>query len=229
VTPPQIDLARLIAKCPLAVMAGDRVGGQPGLFNEMNINIHLSPSAAHLALLTGRNKFLYPKLIWKEKFPRPLPVEIRSGFYSFVHWLEKSWPKADEKMKRLNHVSTVKVENFGFGSRHGSVVDLTYMRKAKATVHFKDLGMVCNAPIRSLALGTPVVMDRETYDNGFYDNIDGLTVAETIDDVACEIANLEKDLGYLREKSLEAEIASEQFVYQQDHGDAFIAFLKELL
>jgi len=67
------------------------------MFNRMKINNHLSPSAKHLALLTGSNKFLYPKLIWKESFPKPASMEERSGFFSYIHWMEKYWPISSEK------------------------------------------------------------------------------------------------------------------------------------
>jgi len=198
------------------------------LFNKIRINNHLSPSAKHLTYLIGSNKLLYPKLVWKEKFPNPAPMENRSGFFSYIHWLDKYWPKSSKKLKKLNAISKCPVENFGYGSRYGIVDDLTYMKSAKATVHIKDKGLVCNATIRSLALGTPVVMDRATYNNGYYDSIDGITVRWTIRGLAREINRLDNDIDYLREKSWAAQKAAEQFLYRPEHGDAFTAFLKRV-
>jgi hypothetical protein len=229
VMPEQVERVKRIAKCPLAVMAGfPHVKPSVTLFNEMKINNYLSPSAKHLALLTGSNKLLYPKLILRETLPDPESVEERSRFFSYIHWMDEYWPIASEKMRRLNTISMVTVENFGFGSPSGVVDDLAYMRKAKGTVHLKDQGLTCNAPIRSLALGTPVVMDYDTYNNGYYDNITGITVVNSLDDLANEIEKLDSDIDYLQKKSTGAMEASVQSDYRQEHGDAFIEFLKRV-
>jgi len=228
VTPLQVDLARRIAKCPVAVIAGlPEAEPSVRIFNGMKINNHLSPSARHLAMLTGRNKLLYPKLLRKDTFRRPA-AEDRSGFCSYVHWMERDHPISATKLRTLNLISRIPLKNFGFGSQHGVVDDLDCMRKAKATVHLKDHGLTCNAPIRSLASGTAVVMDDETYRNGFFDSVNGMTVVATIDDIAKEIDRLDNDVDYLRERSWEAERASQQFVYRPEHGDAFASFLKSV-
>jgi hypothetical protein len=198
-------------------------------FNHRGIQNFLSPSARHLSLLTARNKFLYRKLVRREAFPATASVDERFGFYSYIHWMEKYWPMASQKLRRLNAISPVKVRNFGFGSDEGAVDDLTFMKAAKATIHIKDLGVACNAPVRSLALGTPVVMDHETYINGFFDCIDGITVVPSVDAVALEIAKLETDAVYLAEKVSQAEQASRQFTFRKEHGDAFAKFLENAI
>lgn len=45
----------------------------------------------------------------------------------------------------------------------------TVQFKARYTIHIKYWGHVCNAVVKSLALGTPVIMDRATFEKGRYD------------------------------------------------------------
>jgi hypothetical protein len=227
VNPRQEELTRRLVACPRAVMAGMRAEDSR-CFNDRDIQNFPSPSARHLSFLTGRNKLLCPRVQWRETFPAPLPLGERSGFYSYIHWMEKYWPVASEKLRQLNAISPARVRNFGLGSDEGVVDDLAYMKAAKCTVHIKDRGMVCTAPVRSLALGTPVVMDQETYTNGFYDSIDGITVVPSVDAVAAEIAKLEADADYLAEKVSQAEQASRQFTFRKEHGDAFEEFLRNI-
>lgn len=227
-TPEQVKKARDIVKCPLGIVAAIP-GGMADEFNKLGVNNFMSPSSRHLSLLNCSNKLLYPRLIWKEKFPGAVLVEEKSGFYSYVHWMRKYWPKSAAKLDRLNLISSVTVKNFGFESPYGVVDDLAYMRKAKATVHIKDKGLTCTAPVRSLAVGTAVIMDEETYCNGFFDSVRGMTVVKTIEDVAREIERLETDIDYLEEKSTEAlENAASQFGYRKEHGDAFAEFLMKV-
>jgi hypothetical protein len=61
---------------------------------------------------------------------------------------------------------------YGTDAPSGAVRDdAARFRRARFTLHVKHHGYVCNAVVRSLAAGVPVVMDAKTWDRGRYEGV----------------------------------------------------------
>lgn len=213
---------------PIYVIAGIP-GGAADKFNAIKADNIMSPSAKHLSLLSARNKLLYPRMVPWDRLPRRLQCEEKKGFYSYVHWLEKYWPNATAKIETLNKSLSVhnkRVMNFGHESKNGIVNDLASMNGSKATLHIKDRGLTCFAAIRSMAIGTPVIMDRASYDGCFFDNINGIIIKNDINEIADEIVRLDEDDDYL-EAACDAAycMAKSQFAFGDKEADAFGKFM----
>lgn len=175
--------------------------------------------------------FLTRKLIPWEVFPKPnLFPEGRRGFSSFIHDYKTKWPREYAMFVDLNRILPESVVNYGHSSEHGVVDDLEVMKASKATVHIKGGNAVCNAVIRSMAVGTPVVMERSTFEACHFDCIKGILVADDIKGVARKLVELSNDEGLLEEECLAVyKSAKEQFVADAGLAESFKEFLVRLL
>jgi len=84
---------------------------------------------------------------------------------------------------------------YGAGSAHGVVVDdAVAFRRARFTLNLKHWGYVCNAVVRSLCAGVPVVMDRRSFEIGRYEGFlaprCGLVVLDTVHEIAAFVRDL---------------------------------------
>lgn len=176
------------------------------------------------------NSFITRKLIDWRYFYRS--TEDRLGIDSYIHHYSKYWPKARERFDELNRflaITGLIVKNHGYGEPDGSINDLERMRQSIATVHIKDGQAVCNAVIRSMAVGTPVLMDRLTYENCFFDGIDGILVCNTIADLASKAAVLVRESSELEEACNAAyNAARRQFTPDAELGIRFANFVYKL-
>jgi len=101
------------------------------------------------------------------------------------------------------------------------------MSRSRATVHLKDSGICCFAIVRSMAMATPVVVDRLTYENCFLDSIEGLTVCGNAGEIAAELRRLASDDAYWLERSTATlSLARKQFTCDDDLGQRFCEFLE---
>ena len=129
----------------------------------------------------------------------------------------------------IERLPEIEIKNFGIGSVNGFVHDLTQMGKSKATIVLKDYGAVCNCVTRSLSLGVPVLMDRETYQNGYYDSIDGLFVFDSIDDIEKMIVKMNGDYNFLKSVFSVVSKSEWQFKTDKEYGEDFIGFLSTII
>lgn len=80
-----------------------------------------------------------------------------------------------------------------------------------------------------MAVGTPVLMDRLTYENCFFDGIDGILVCNTIADLASKAAVLVRESSELEEACNAAyNAARRQFTPDAELGIRFANFVYKL-
>lgn len=191
----------------------------------------LSPSPRGLALMSECNCFLMRKLIPWQVFPKSDTYGWqRRGFHSYIHHFKKKWPDAKNRFDRLRSMldDTMTLECYGREGDRGIANDLEMMKRSRGTVHIKDGQVVCNAVIRSLAVGTPVLMDRTTYERCFFDAIEGIILEDTLEGLRDRMKELTDDEA-LDEACEDAfATAKRQFVYSHDLGDEFVHFLGKL-
>jgi hypothetical protein len=204
-------------------------GGLGWIYSSKHYNIDnfFSPSQKSIELMNCSNYFHAKKLFPFQEVSEH--EQIRNGFYSYINYYE-NFPNSYNKFLKINSLLNdydFKVINFGMNHEKPNVVnDLEYMVKAKATLHLKDFGGVCNAVIRSLACGTPVIMDNSTYDNGFYHDIKGISLINDIKDIINELIKLNCDEEYLRQSIANVKQYRNQFEYDTEYGDNFMKFLE---
>jgi FkbM family methyltransferase len=163
----------------------------------------LTPSPRAAARMNGCHTLLKPKLIDWNLVPSPsFEPGRRHGLASYVHAYARSWPGAWNKFMELNRLlAPEEVLNYGLESPHGVVNDQEIMQRCRATVHLKDSGVCCFAVLRSMAVGTPVVMDRQTHERCFFDGVPGIIVKETVNEIASELKRLCSDDTYWQSAS----------------------------
>jgi hypothetical protein len=86
---------------------------------------------------------------------------------------EWKWRKPENSFKAYLYISkrSPKFNFFHYGTPHHQVSfeeSNTIQFNARYTIHIKYWGHVCNAVVKSLALGTPVIMDEITFLKGRY-------------------------------------------------------------
>ncbi len=173
------------------------------------------------------NTLLKPKLVEWSRLPiADHNPASRTGVVSYINHYAKAWPTAYRKFQELNQSMKPQVINYGIGSPAGVARDLTTMLASRATVHIKNGGACCFAVVRSMAMGTPVVMDRETWQQGYFDGVDGLLVRENLTEVAKELTRLQRDDAYWESTSRNTlEKAKRQFTYRKTLGRKFRRFV----
>lgn len=202
-------------------------------FKKLGVKNFLSPSPRALDIMSECHCFLNRKLIHWESFENSdTYASDRMGFYSYIHHYDGHWPEAKKRYDRLigilGDIQKCPIRWYGFDSPYGVVSDLMKMRLSRGTIHIKDGQVVCNAVIRSLAMATPVVMDSLTYENCFFDGIDGILVESDTDGMAGKIRGLMDD-EYLEEACENAFLAAKrQFTFDRELGYRFLVFLDTL-
>lgn len=231
-TPEQIDQLREnifpIKEVPFIVRHGLNSFKK---FNERGTKNFLSCSQLALETMVGCNGFLSRKLMPWEIMPKPNPdVEGRVGFFSYIHSYRKSWSGAAARFDRLNQlIHPTVVVCYGDHNPEGRVDDLNKMLFSRGTVHIKDGQAVCNAVIRSMAMGTPVFMDRLTYNKCHFDQIYGLYVYETIEDLSKHVKLVNGSDDLLEQLVVDTIAdAKKQFTYTDELGDRFKTYLENL-
>ena len=63
-----------------------------------------------------------------------------------------------------------KILEYGENCELGHIHDIDAIRDAKYLIHVKHWGHICNAVMKSLSCGVPVIMDNKTYQVGMYKN-----------------------------------------------------------
>lgn len=230
--PPQVDDVREnllpLAGSPLPVVV-HHTANYFDDFRELGIRNFFSPSQRALDLLPECHTYLHRKLLDIDNFPPSVDVTQRTGFASFIHEYEEYWPHAYAKFRQLNRLlNAPRIREYGIGSRDGLVDDdIDAMRHSRATVQIKDAGICCYAVLRSMCVGTPVIMDQETYELGFYDKLEGPKVFDTIDEVRVELERLQSDDAYWNQQSEEVlSAARRQFTYDDQLGQQFREFIR---
>lgn len=175
------------------------------------------------------NCFITRKLIPWDMFPRPSHTERRKGFFSYIHGYSKKFPKEYDMFGTLQGLlPTICIKNYGNGSPDGEVNDLKSMSISRGTIHIKGGNAVCNAVVRSMAVGTPVIMDSNTYKACHFDQINGIIVKDNIEGVVHEIEALMNE-DILDEKSFYTYMqAKKQFSFVPELKTAFLSFLNSL-
>lgn len=195
----------------------------------MGIRNLMSPSVRALTRARVTNGFLSRKLIAWDRVPRPeLDPAHREGVYSYISDYPLRWPQAFSRFRAVDRMlSPQKLVYFGKGSPAGTVDDLQRMRRSRVTLHLKDRGVCCNAVIRSMAMGTPVVMDRITYSRGHFDCIDGLLIRDNPASLAAILKGLsEDDALWTRAATATLAAARRQFTFDAAFGQRFRRFIR---
>jgi len=76
------------------------------------------------------------------------------------------WPEAYKQFEKIYELNPhLEIKHYG---SDGWINDVEKIKEAKYLLHIKYRGHVCNAVVKSLALGVPVIMDTATYEIGSY-------------------------------------------------------------
>lgn len=173
--------------------------------------------------------FLNRKLLPFDHLPKPtFDAKNKQFYHSYIHHYEKwktAYAKFNELIMMLVPSMDMVISNHGAGSPLGETNDLQCMDSSRGTVHIKDGNAVCNAVIRSMYMRTPVIMDRETFDKCYFDEIKGIIVKDNIRQIAAEIELLE-DNFYLESKMQAIDL--NQFIWDEELGQRFKDFLAHL-
>jgi len=199
-------------------------------FQQVGVQNFFSPSPRALLMMRSCHTMLKPKLLDWEALPeighRP---DQRQGSGSYVHRYARYWPRAWSKFSELNRLLAPQlVANYGMENEQGVVHDLDAMRRSRATVHLKDGGACCFAVLRSMAVGTPVVMDAETHEQCFFDGTPGILVRQTIPELADELRRLATDDEYWISASTAAyRTVREHTSFNEELGRTFREFVAQ--
>lgn len=215
-----------VRKTPLIIRHGLNSFSKFKTYGVLNF---ISPSRRALNEMSECNCFLSRKLLPWNTFSMGSYGDDRHGAASFIHYYDKHWPDAKKKFDKVaSMLSPIPIEHYGFESPFGVANDLDKMGKIRTTIHLKDGQVCCNAVIRSLAMGTPVVMDAETFERCYFDEISGLHVKTSLEDVAAKIRELATmPVDEFDDLSKEThENAKRQFSIDDDLLDRFKKFLE---
>ena len=204
------------------------------IFEELKalpVSHFMSPSPGALNRMNHCHTLRTRKLIrWDEFPPANLNPAHRNGYSAFVHEYRKSWPDAWQRLQEVNrHLRSAQVVPFGVGNPPGPIPDLLQMNRSRATVQLKDSGICCFSVVRSLAMATPVVCDRLTYNRTFLDSIEGLIVCEDGAEVVAQLERLSNDDPYWEKCARHAlSCARRQFLPDYDLASQFLKFLQSV-
>lgn len=201
-------------------------------FKKLGVKNFLSPSQRAIDNMQGCHCFLNRKLVPWDMFPKALPSSYsdeREGLFQYIHYFQR-WPEAVARFDKLCSLcEPLKIITYGYESPNGVVDDLSKMGSARATIHVKDGQVVCNSVIRSMALGTPVLMDQLTFDRCFFDQIQGIQVFDTIEKMAESVKRLASDDSYEEELCKQTyDTAKKQFSFTEELGERFRYFIQRL-
>jgi hypothetical protein len=199
-------------------------------FKHLDTKNFISPSLVALAKMPECNSFLSRKLVDWDALPKPsFYGDEREGFFQYVHHLQK-WPAASARFAELCRLcAPIEIKNFGYDSQYGVVDDIGKMSYARGTTHIKDGQAACNAVIRSMAMGTPVFMDGETFRRCHFDQVRDIVVRNTVQELADDIRRAAGDNSHLESLCRSTyESARRQFVPDADVCGRFVSFMGNL-
>ncbi|WP_166831208.1 FkbM family methyltransferase [Thalassoroseus pseudoceratinae] len=214
---------------PLIVRHGNNIFEA---LKKLNIKHFMGPSRRALEIMSSCNTFHTRKLLdWENLPPVSLDPNKRSGLASYIHKYRQSWPDSWARLERVNKgLANQRVKVFGNGNPDGLVHDLPTMAKSRATVHIKDNGIRCFCVLRSMAMGTPVVVDRLTCERTFLDDVSGIIVCDDTDELVHELNRLATDNAYWLERSVESlSAARRQFTADRHLAKGFLRFIHEAI
>lgn len=209
-TPETIENIKKTFKAKIPIAARHSVNAF-SKYQRLELKNFMSPSKFALQQMNAPNSYLSVKVRdfqeYDLSFPSLPKATERKGYFSYIHHYKRYWKRAktffEDVCKNIN--GAVHIENFGAESEKGIVNDRKTMINSKATIHIKDGQVCCNAPITSICLGIPVLMDYETLKKlGMEDyiihNVSGL-LFETVQECVNIIRTLETQPDYLDELS----------------------------
>jgi hypothetical protein len=197
---------------------------------KINPNNLISPNKKILDYIKSPNGYIHKKYpIWNEfdKFKYDDDFESRDVFNTFIHDFKKRTPDAYANYMTIKKDKNVKLELYGKNSDNGVCYDLEKIKKSLGTLHIKYVGFICNSVIRSMCCGVPVIMDRKTYDIGFYDSLQGITVCEKLKDIPVLLKRIKESKDLFLKMSCDVyESAQRQYKYESTDGDMFLRFME---
>ncbi len=197
-------------------------------FRKLGLKNFMTPSLRAADEAALRNTFISRKLVPWDRVPQPeSDTEMRGGFFSYIHNYEKCWPGHKSKFDWIRAaVAPIPMRNYGNGSPHGQTNDLAAMRGSRGTIHIKGGQVCCNAVIRSMSVGTPVIMDEATYRDCYFDQVDGICVMKGTQDIISLVKALDQnDDAFVGASALARASAERQFSYDDDLGARFLKFI----
>lgn len=96
----------------------------------------------------------------------PLLHTSGTKIVSLINGYPKLWPREFQQAQSIVDESTL----YGNGNPAGGVSDRDALREAKFLLHLKPTGCVCQAVIKAIASGVPVLTDEDTWRCGLYEN-----------------------------------------------------------
>jgi len=121
---------------------------------------------------TGLLKTHYPNLK-KKSFSftlnyanYPLLETSGSKIVSLIKRYPRYWPKQWEQAKTITSEDTL----YGDDNPAGTIDDRRALREAKFLLHLKPTGSTCQAVVKAIASGVPVLTDEATWKAGLFDN-----------------------------------------------------------
>lgn len=147
-----------------------------------------SESAADAAGITGLPVFRYHKRYWIEDGGDVGPpqsqkiVSLINNYERYSRGERKYWTSWERMVRQLepssfdaflqikNALPESDIQAYGWDKELGEEFVDAYecLEKARYLLHVKYWGHVCNATVQALAMGVPLLMDRFTYEQGWY-------------------------------------------------------------
>jgi len=193
----------------------------------------MSPSASAVGTMSSRLPSCRTFQSRKVVSPRSIrqgfePAGSREGFFSYINDYD-AWPEEKSKFDKIAAAFSgrngTRPQNVGAGSKSGRVNDMQLMPWARGTIHLKGGHACCNAVVRSLSVGTPVIMDSSTRTKCFFDSINGMIVRDSIDEIVRELDKLDRDDDHMGKAIESARAAARQFSYDDAYGAALASWL----
>lgn len=203
-------------------------------FAELGVRNFMTPSrkaeASFLAVVPDAKVFVFRKILDWDLIPKPNGHRQRSGFVSMINCYELHYPDLFSEFHKVNSaVWPISLVNYGRDDVRFAHNDLAVMNSALGLVHIKGGQAVCNAVVRAMACGTPVIMDRATHDACHFDSVEGITVNETFQDVVDFIREMQSDMSLTAELIEKTRaMARVQFTYDDVLGQGWRKFLETL-
>lgn len=150
---------------------------------------------------------------------------------------ERKWRKPENSYEAYQYVAQhTRDFQFSLYGAPGNQISFDQSNEVQATarytIHVKYWGHVCNAVVKSLALGTPVIMDQETFNKGRYrayirHGENGL-VFKTKDEIVKYLNSAEENATWLALKKRCVEEAKNwHFPYSQEEKNGLKKLLHE--
>lgn len=160
-------------------------------------------------------------------------IEDRKDFATFIHYYQKHWPLEYKRCKLLQSLSNIRIQHFGYKQQNGLVPDKTTMPQFKSLIHIKGGQVCCNAPLKALSIGLPVITDWstiiKTQMEDYLVHEMGSFVGYSILDLIPIVRRLDNDKDFLLEHSQRAkDFAQKKLRPDKELKQRFIKFLEDL-